>query len=410
MEIHRKILESSGRSHGKIEVADVLQWCIVSTCSHAKKSIALWATQGLRHQRHHAACSQPLINAEGQISGHLAEYLLEKEAQSLQERYGNEGPQHEEQILLHDLEQPLMSRTQQLADIQAKCREFDVASFKTATLHEEQERKLSPEDEREQQVELLPPSTPRIHYIHPDVRLFISHSVLTRAADAFRPAFHTLRNTSANEYYESIWPEELIVTKDFAQTIQASTEQFLDSYLRPIHWIVSCKYGDNVNFVVLSPYEAQELLPTIREQQHVVLHVYAPRLNVSTRTLEDLSFCTIPAVSEPLSAPHMVRQLNLFAGQLYIRNYEEYVSLCGFLGLCSKPPVNHLDVARDGFISPQSRTSSGSVMIRECPFTNSPVAFLRMILAMRRKGQSLTVSHFGKILNGELITREQFKG
>jgi hypothetical protein len=263
MEIYRKILESSGRSHGKIEVADVLQWCIVGTCSHARKSIALWATQGLRHQRHHAAYSQPFIDAEGQLSEHLAEYLLEKEAQSLQERYGNGEPQHVEQILLHDEEQPLMSRTQQLADIRAKCREFDVASFNIAALHEEQERELSPEDEREQQVELPPASTPRIHYVHPDVRFFIRHGVLTRSSDAFRPAFNTLRNTTAHDYYESTWPEDLIVTTDFAQTIQASVEQLLDSYLRPVHWIVSCKDGDRINFVVLSPYEAQELLPCV---------------------------------------------------------------------------------------------------------------------------------------------------
>ncbi len=162
--------------------------------------------------------------------------------------------------------------------------------------------------------------------------------------------------------------------------------------------------------MVLSPYKAQELLPSIRENNHVVLHVYSPRLNVSARTLEDLSFCTIPAISEPWSAPRMVRQLNLFAGQLYIRNYEDYVSLCGFLGLCSKPPIDHIEVARNGFISPQGRADlSESVMFRECPFTTSPVAFLRTILAIRRKGQSFAMSHFGMLLNGELITREQFE-
>jgi hypothetical protein len=410
MEVHRKILESSGRSHGMIEVADVLQWCIAGTCSHARKSIALWATQGLRHQRRRAACSQPLLNAKGRVSGHLVEYLLEREAQSLQERYGNGGPQHEEQILLHNvMEKPLMRCKQQLADIRAKCQEFNVVSFNTATLHEEQERELSPENEREQQVELPAASAPRIHYVHPDVQLFVRHGVFKRSSDAFRPAFDTLRNTTALDYYESTWPEDLVVTTDFAQTIEASGEQLLDPYLRPVNWIVSCKGGDKINYVVLSPYEAQELLPSIRKHQQVILHVYSPRLNVSARTLEDLSFCAIPALPESWSAPHIVRQLNLFAGQLYIRNYEEYVLLCGFLGLCSEPPDDHIEVARDGFISPQDRALSNSVMLRECPFTTSPVAFLRMIIALRRKGQSFAMSHFGMILNGELIARDTFR-
>jgi hypothetical protein len=82
--------------------------------------------------------------------------------------------------------------------------------------------------------------------------------------------------------------------------------------------------------------------------------------------------------------------------------------MCGFLGLCSEPPDNHIEVARDGFISPQDRALSNSVMLRECPFTTTPVAFLRMIMALRRKGQSFAMSHFGMILNGELIAREQF--
>jgi hypothetical protein len=33
-----------------------------------------------------------------------------------------------------------------------------------------------------------------------------------------------------------------------------------------------------------------------------------------------------------------------------------------------------------------------------------------MVMALRRKGQSIAVSHDGRILNRELIAREQFKG
>ena len=364
----------------------------------------------MRHQRRHAICSQSWSASQEGLPRHLAKSLLEKEAQSLQERYGSEGTQREEQILLQNItEEPLKRREKQLADIRAKCQEFDVGSFNTATLHEEQERELSPENEREQQVELPPAATPCKHRVHQDVRRLVTHGDFNSSSDAFQPAFGALSNTTASNCYEkNAWPDDLLVTTDFTQTVQASSGELLDSFLRPVHWVVSFKNGDRIDFVVLSPYEAQELLPSIRQHKRVILHVYSPRLSVSVRTLEDLSFCAVPAVPESRSSPATARLLNLFAGQLYIRTYEEYESLCSFLGLSSHPPGDHIEVACDGFISPPNRAKSDSIMVRACPFTTSPVAFLRMVIALRRKGQSFTNSHFGMILNGELISREHF--
>ena len=336
--------------------------------------------------------------------------MLEEEAQSLQQRYGGERTQCEEQILSENVvEGQLLMREKQLADIRAKYREFGVASFGTAVLQEEQERELSPENEREQQVERPPAATPCNHSVHQDVRQLITHGVLERSSNAFRPAFQTLRNTTVYVCCETTaWPDDLLVTADFAQTVQALANEMLDSFLRPVHWVVSCEKGDRVESVVLSPYEAQELLPSVRQYRHVILHVYSPRLSVSVRTLEDLSFCAVPAVPKSWPIPAIVKQLNLFAGQLYIRTYEEYESLCGFLGLCSQPPNDQMEVACDGFITPLNRSQSNVITGPTCPFMNSPVAFLKKFIALRRKGQNFSASHFGRILNGELISREHF--
>ena len=83
-------------------------------------------------------------------------------------------------------------REKQLADIRAKCREFGIASFRTAALQEEQERELSPENEREQQVELPLAATPCNHSVYQDIRRLITYGVLERSSSAFRPAFQTL--------------------------------------------------------------------------------------------------------------------------------------------------------------------------------------------------------------------------
>jgi hypothetical protein len=410
MEIQRKILKASGKSQDTIEVADVLTWCMAGTCAYTRKCIPLWATQGVRHQRQHAICPQSISAADGVLSKNKAELLLEKEAQTLQQRYGSEETQREEWILLQNIaEGPLIGRKEQLASIRAKCEEFNMISFNTAALQEEQERELSPENEREQEVELPPALTPCKHIVHPDVKRLVTQGILERSSEAFRPAFETLHTTKAFKYCETkAWGGDLIVTSDFAHTVQALGDQRFDFFLRPVHWVVSLMNGDAIECVVLSPYEAQELLPSIRQHKHVILHMYSPRHSAPVRTLEDLSFCAIPAAPKVQLTPAVTRKLNLFAGQLYIRTYEEYVSLCSFLGLCSQPPDDHMEVACDGFISPQNRAKSDSLMVRASPFMVSPVSFLRMLMALRRKGQSFSASHLGKILNGELISREHF--
>lgn len=403
MEVRRKILEQCGRSEGSLGVEDVLGWSIAETCVNTKRSIPLWATQGVRHQHRRAACSI------GPIRHEVAESLLEPEAQSLDQRYGHTKTLLEEQVLSDTISETHISRKNQLDSIRAKCVEFEVASFNTATLQEEQERELSPENEREQQVELPPALLPHHHQIHKDVWQLITKGNFNGSSDAFRPAFDIFRNTTAFEHFESLgWSNELLVTTDFTRTVQAKLHQNLDSFLRPVHWIVSCKTSGAHIFVVISPHEAQELIPSIRQQSHVVLHTYSPRLNITTRTMEDLSFCAVPALPQSWKIPSVVPQLNLFAGQLYIRSYEEYESICACLGLCSRPPDDKMEVACDGFISPASRLRSNSALIRACSFNNSPVAFLRTVMALRRKGQSIGMSHMGKILSGELVAREQF--
>lgn len=403
-EVRRKILATSskGKSGGSVEVGDILAWCIAETCLQTRKNIPLWATQGLRHQHRRAKCSQSIPTPE------LVASLLEPEAQSLQQRYGDQGSVQEDEILRGVTNDGLMIRDEQLNAIRAKCQKFEIKSFGMATLQEEQERELSPEKEREQQVERPPKSNPYVHTVHKDVRHLVKHGVLRRQSAAFQPAFETLRSTTALASYEAVaWFNGLLVTRDFALTIHAASTHGLDEFMRPVQWVVSCRSMGSMEYVIVSPHEAHELLPSIRQFKKVTLHMYSPRLNISVRALDDLSFCAIPAVPKSWSTPAITRQLNLFAGQLYFQTYEEYTSLCGFLGLCSFVPDDQIKVAYDGFIDPASRARLGTTF-RECRFQTSPIAFVRAIMTMRRKGQSTAVSHVGRILKGELISREEF--
>jgi hypothetical protein len=380
-----------------------LKWSISETCANTRRIVPLWATQGERHQHRRA------VFLKSPFTPALVETLLEPEAQSLEQRYGHDSKHQQGQFLGRAVGQKPGSREKELEEIRAKCIEFEIASFHTVTLQEEQERELSPENEREQEIELPPALLPCRHKVHRDVRRLITKGVLNQSSDTFRPAFETLCNTTASDHFEpTAWPQELLVTTDFMTTVQAEARQDLDSFLRPVHWIISCKNESPVRFVILSPYEVQELLPAIRQYSYVTLHIYSPRLSKTTRTLETLSFCAIPAAPDLWSIPPVVAHLNLFAGQLYIRSYEDYESLCSFLGLCSNCPDDNLKVGCDGFIDPASRGLSKSASSKTCLFTTSPVDFLRKITSLRRKGQSFTFSHIGRILNGELIAREHF--
>jgi hypothetical protein len=413
MEVERKILHCSGKTRcDTIEVADVLQWSISETSLHTKKCIPLWATQGFRYQRRHAVWSEYPKDGANNAAREIAESLLETEAQTLQDRYGFDGRRSEEQVLLRKGSEglPLKHQTQ-LEAIRAKCREFQVVSFNNATLREEQERELSPENEQERQVERPRAMTPCKHRLHKDVRRFVQQGILDRNSDAFLPAFKLFCNTTAIECFEvKMWPTHLLVTADFARTLDVSAHQHLDNFLRPVHWVVSGKNRSPIDFVLLSPYEAHELLPCIRQHYNATLHVYSPRVSRSVSTLEDLSFCAIPAIPKCWPSSPPVMQLNLFAGQLYLRSHEDYLLLCRFLGLCFRPPSTQTQVEVDGFVSPTSRPGFDAPMERECPFTISPIGFLRVLMALRRKGQNYQKSDLGRILCGELLAGEEFEG
>jgi len=63
------------------------------------------------------------------------------------------------------------------------------------------------------------------------------------------------------------------------------------------------------------------------------LHLFAPRTCLATRSAEDLLLYTTPALPAGWRAPQtLVLMLLLFAGQLYLRTYNDYVDMCQLLG------------------------------------------------------------------------------
>ncbi|KAB5513475.1 hypothetical protein GE09DRAFT_1266739 [Coniochaeta sp. 2T2.1] len=150
--------------------------------------------------------------------------------------------------------------------------------------------------------------------------------------------FATLSNTSAASLFSSSlssFPSDLLVTQDFARTVEDTGPGYVsDAYQRGVQWVVtsSAERGPN-------------------GMPPVTLHAYFPRSSVAFRSMEDLTTYTVPAVvADWAPAPELVMQLNLFAGQLYFRSCGEYVRLCRYLGLAYTENKGDEAVAQDGFL------------------------------------------------------------
>jgi hypothetical protein len=242
-----------------------------------------------------------------------------------------------------------------------------------------------------------------VHRGHPALQRLVCTGDLAVHPEAFKPAFQALASTSAAKFFDTAdLPTDLLVTTDFMRTVKipnsSSVAPFIsDSYQRPVQFVLSVpsatEPGDTRRLIIISPFEANELLSTIVKYAKVTLHLFSPRANASYAPLDKLTlynaglkFC---ADGVPRSTTF---QLNLFAGSLYLRSFGEYSEICDFLGPLRSKPKRDQQVFADGFIKP--------------PFgiwglQKSPVPFLRsLLMKIRREGEGVEMTHLGKILNG----------
>jgi hypothetical protein len=152
--------------------------------------------------------------------------------------------------------------------------------------------------------------------------------------------------------------------------------------------------------IVISPFEAQNLLSNIRKYKKVTVHNYLPRPSLQFKALDSLDLFTEGESFESSGIPQYLSiQLNLFAGQLYLSTFKEYTAMCDFLGLAWQPQDHGVEVASDGFIVKGNSSS----------FTRSPVKFLYVLMTkIRRNCDSIEKTHMGRILNGTLLEGTEF--
>ncbi|KAI1076026.1 hypothetical protein F5B20DRAFT_594387 [Whalleya microplaca] len=401
---------SQASSRSSISVADILVWSVTETWQDVQRNMPLWAAQGRRHQKHAAIWAKAWSGKEVNLDERQAKGFLEREAKTLEARYrptpipNQAGPSRATEGNTSD-------------PIAIRCREFANLKLDVAGLAEqrEQEQELSPETEREREVQKPAYLIPAVHQMHVDVLDFVSSGDIKKAAVGYGPAFASLKQTSVASLYDlSRLGAGLLVSRDFAQTVAArANSRELDLFQRPVQWILTGSPNANETTIkymmIISPFEAQHVLPTVQKSEKVSLHLYAPRTNLGFRALDSLDLYVEPERFrlQPRKMPrNLIVELNLFAGQLYLSSYDEYVEVCKFLGLTHGRAREGEVIGTDGFIL---RDHAGNVG-GESGLERSPVEFFKLFFTkIRRNGGNIDKTHMGRILDNEILTPEDFK-
>ncbi|KIJ64297.1 hypothetical protein HYDPIDRAFT_112283 [Hydnomerulius pinastri MD-312] len=124
---------------------------------------------------------------------------------------------------------------------------------------------------------------------------------------------------------------------------------------------------------------------------------------------DDLKLHSIPSVSTQWTAPlRLIDQLNVFAGQLFLRDHATYIQLCRFLCIYARDLRDDGDfkVEADGFIKPEHRPPRASF---DNSFQQSPIAALKSLFGLRRKGMLYAPTHMGKILDAWPLLEDDFR-
>ena len=322
-EVHRSILNLAPRPNIGTDISDDLRWTLEQTCLHIDRERALWVSRGLNHTKRRLAHDRLLLEAGSDDASKIfycksvEQYLSnvkDRDALSLEEMYFDNW-KNEAKDLPHGFSSDIVDSVARR--LFSEWRQLDNTGKLVFTLQEEQEREVAQEVEQESQVQRPPMIKPRNHTIHDAVKIFIRNGFILDPRDGLKPIMESLYHTSAKKHHVPQLGSRVFATDDFIHAVMTWS---YDDYIRPVNWILVGKGGAGGDLLILSPYEANELLPTIRQSPNVSLNLYAPRTAKSTISFSQLDFlATNPS---PITfQPGDLTALNLFAGALYFDSF-----------------------------------------------------------------------------------------
>ena len=388
----RTLIPKGQESGDGIRVIDILRWAMHETCWDILHHLPHWAQQGVDHHRRFSAYK--FYDMTGSLRV-LKDSWLQPESKTLEEMY---------EPLSKAQGAGLGPGINAIPSLRKRLELLGVTQLTDVRMAEEQEREVNHEAEIERCAEHPPRVFPAEHVVCHEIDYFVRTGKLSKSSTGIIPLF---TQTGIHEALDSMseWKPSPLATVDFVNTTTDSNITKLTDYLRPVNWIVSSGNGKESVVIVISPYEANELLPIIRKSGNVRLHTYSPRVTASMRSFSDLTFYTIPESKEsPVkqwrAAAHLRTELDLFAGQLYFDSEPDYRRLCVLLALhMAHPGATHIEV--DGFVHWAYRTST-----RRSPLIASAMATFKKLTALRRKGMGFGGTDLGRVLDARPLSTE----
>ncbi len=384
----RGLIPRGLESEKSVRVIDILRWAMHETCWDIAHHLPHWAQQGVDHHRRFSAYKH--YTSTGDL-GVLRKSWLQPESKTLEEMY---------EPVSRAQGAGLGPGINGMSSLRERLEHLGVIQLTDVRMAEEQEREVNHEAELERHAEHPPKVFPAEHIVCDEIRNFVSTGILAKPSRYIIPLFTP---TEIDKTLDSIaeWSPCPLATIDFAITTRWSGVVPLTDYLRPVNWVLSSGSGRNSTVIVISPYEANELLPVIRQSGKVRLHVYAPRVTASMRSFSDLAFYSIPeSPAREWTAPaHLRIELNLFSGQLYFDSREQYQRVCVLLALhMAHPGAKHVEI--DGFVSPAYRMGERS------PFSVSVISIFKKLTGLRRKGMGFGGTDLGRVLDARPLSSE----
>lgn len=405
-EVHNSILSLFQKPPSQIDISHVIRWTLDQTCRHIERERALWVSRGLNHTKRRLAHDRLLLNAGSEDatkvvhSDGVEEFLdsvKDRETMTLEEMYLNsEDKTADLPFGFTDDNDDLNAQV-----LISEWRKLNNATQQASKLQEEQEREVAHEIEQERQIQRPPTIEPRKHSVHRIVREFVRDGQLPTNKDGLKPVFECLHHTTANNLYIPLFETPLFATDDFIHAVKTKP---YDDYIRPVNWVLVGQGSAIAEVLLLSPYEANELLPNIRESSNVSLHLYAPRTSKSMFSFSRLEFLSTKPSHYTL-ASKTLSTLNLFAGMTYFDSYQEYQKFCYICGLIggTARAVSNTHVSSEGFVHPSGRSAEWVSV-----FDKSPLPLIKALLGMRRKGDDWTTTHMGRIVDVRVLKEGDF--
>ncbi|KAG1848861.1 hypothetical protein F4604DRAFT_127913 [Suillus subluteus] len=392
-EVDRNIRDVNNKDNtGDIHVSDILVWAMAETCLDIQHHAPQWLQHGMDYRSRHRSWSSFLSDKVTPAAFALS--WLQPEAKHLERLYATAPVSYS------------ASQTSVEEDLLERFHKLGFSILPDNRLDEEQVREVVNEVELQREVERPLLVTPANHVIDKDVQFFIQTGCIPKDSGVFTPIFDVLTTTSAAISSSQPWTHHILASRDFATALVGFSDK-TDNYIRPINWILSSAASRVL--VIISPFEANALLPDIRASLQVHLHIYTPRVIRMMKPCDDLRLYSIPSL--PMQwTPHeaLILQLNIFAGQLYFLHHSTYVQLCRFLGIyiADIEGQGAFEVQSDGFIRPEDLLPTAN---QPGLFEQSPIPMLKALFSIRRKGMGYLPTHIGKLLSAQRLTNEDFE-